>query len=141
MRKLKTNALAVSNLQMTLHLGSFAAFTATSILLLVTFHLPEIQEFFGITVVKDENTVTKRRKFNISIEWICVLFIALSELPIVHIINSLVTKSIQDLNIEQKQAKILEEDMVRESTGDVGSIQDLDDDEDDEVSDQPSRSR
>ena len=126
---------------MTLHLGSFTAFTATSILLLVTFHLNEIQEFFGKTVDNNENSVSKRRKFNISIEWICVLFIALSELPIVHIINSLVTKSIQDLNIEQKQAKILEEDMVRESTGDVGSIQDLDDDEDDEVSDQPSRSR
>ena len=128
---------------MTLHVGSFAAFTLTAIMLLLTFHLKEIKEFFGVTNddLDQQHAVVKGRKFNISIEGICVFFIVASELPIVHIINSLVTKSIQDMKIEQKQAKFLEEDMVRESTGDVGSIQDLDDEEDEEVSDQPSRSR
>ena len=127
---------------MTLHVGSFAAFTLTAIMLLLTFHLKEIKEFFGVKDDLDQqHAVVKGRKFNISIEGICVFFIVASELPIVHIINSLVTKSIQDMKIEQKQAKFLEEDMVRESTGDVGSIQDLDDEEDEEVSDQPSRSR
>ena len=89
---------------MTLHVGSFAAFTLTAIMLLLTFHLKEIKEFFGVTNdnLDQQHAVVKGRKFNISIEGICVFFIVASELPIVHIINSLVTKSIQDMKIEQK---------------------------------------
>ena len=88
---------------MTLHVGSFAAFTLTAIMLLLTFHLKEIKEFFGITNdLTQQESVVKGRIFSISIEGICVFFIVASELPIVHIINSLVTKSIQDMKIEQK---------------------------------------
>lgn len=45
LRKLKTNDLAITKTQIWLHLGSFAAFTATSILLLYALHATQVKNW------------------------------------------------------------------------------------------------
>ena len=43
LRKIKKKDLVISNKQMWLHLGSFAAFTLVSILLIFSFHLNALE--------------------------------------------------------------------------------------------------
>ena len=47
LRKLKTNDLAITKTQIWLHLGSFAAFTGTSILLLYAIHATQVKDWLN----------------------------------------------------------------------------------------------
>ncbi len=65
LRKLKTNDLAITKTQIWLHLGSFAAFTGTSILLLYAIHATQVKKWLqgGRGVIDSEASIHKDRTF------------------------------------------------------------------------------
>ena len=99
-KKIKTGDLAISNFQIYLHIGSFAAFTSTYVLLLFALHLKEIKEWTNPDRPSSKEIVFRGHRFRLSIAWICVFFIVVSELPIIHILNSLIAKNIQEKTID-----------------------------------------
>lgn len=104
LRKLKTNDLAITKTQIWLHLGSFAAFTATTILLFYAVHMSTVNRWLrGGTVVSSETYIHKESTAQITIELICVLFMLISELPIIHIVDSLVQRNIWEVKMEAEE--------------------------------------
>lgn len=104
LRKLKTNDLAITTTQIWLHLGSFAAFTGTSILLLYAIHAGQVKDWLNGGIKNYcEASLHRDRTFEITIELICVFFIMVSELPIIHIVNTLVQRNIWAVKIETEE--------------------------------------
>ena len=124
LRKLKTDDLAISNTKMWLHVGAFFAFTLSSLLLLYSFHFAQVNSLFdkNYKIASNEHYLDRKRNFKISIEYICVLFIALSELPIIHIMDSLVRQNIIEIKMDEQENILLEEDDCRVSSQNLGSL-------------------
>jgi hypothetical protein len=118
LKKLKTDDLAISNTKMWLHIGAFFAFTLSSVLLLYSFHFTQVNSIFVKDKTKEstETYLERKRNFKITIEYICILFIALSELPIIHIMDSLVRQNINEIKMNEQENILLEEDECRVSS-------------------------
>ena len=80
----------ISKKLMYYHVGAFGLFALSSILLLIDLHKTEIFKNMNI-----DQTV--RTRLSLSTEFVVILLIAISELPIIGILSSLVKKGEEEV--------------------------------------------